>query len=609
MSVEYLGKVNNIVTVEKLKELTGITQGTFNTGDITFLKFSVDGEELFIADRGIAHTISWDHLNQKSCVSGKSIIIDDVTYKCRLVSGGNGDASIVDESEWKRFIVDLVPNDSDSHWKGFNTICQETYYNSTSIFVNRGNSTVENSSTNDKTSLSPNGVWRPVLERLDSFEVFGINEDLGEINILNDFKYTVTNKNGGNFNLTEKVDGQVIRTLNNQSNGEFTFNVENFDSLSYGKHTIEIIADDPTSAGNITVTSKFNKIKSPIQPIPTNSNLKQVMLHNKELEKEISYQNFRLSEKLKEKGIEVDENESLSSLIGKAGNSRLPSWTNKGDFFINAKPRPIKRGKSIASAIGENIYVIGGNKNTDNYSTCAVDVYNTTENSWVTNEMSGYGINSDQSACTVNEFIYITGRYVLRYDPVLNTYTEKTKMLSAVDLASSCVFDGFIYVIGGFYASSSTVSDENQRYDPVTDTWTKMSKIPTKRAKLTSSVVDGKIYCIGGMGDNSSIIRANECYDPVTDTWTTKSFGIYSAVTKTSESYGENIYIFGGATATSLNTYIYNTVTDSWKSVASIDKYRNFLCSASVNGRMYVIGGDFSTTTGDVSVMNNIYIP
>lgn len=608
MSVEYLGKVNNIVTVEKLKELTGMSIGTYATGDITFLEFNVDGKQILVASRFAGYNMSWDYINSLGYVFGKNVVLNGIEYKCRLLTGGTGNNSIADESEWKKFIVDLTPNDSDSGWSYAPTFCQDSFYSDPSSCITRGGTSLTFAKAISK-SISNTSAWRPVLERVENFSVVGLNNDLGHMSSFNKFNYSITNLNGGNFNLTEKVDGQVIRNLNNQSNGEFTFNIENFDSLAYGKHTIEIIADDPTSAGNVTVTSKFNKIKSPVQPIPTDSNLKQVMLHNKELEKEISYQNFRLSEKLKGKGIEVDGSESLSKLIDKAGESKFPSWMNKGDFFINATPRPIKRGKSIASAIGENIYVIGGNKNTDNYSTCAVDVYNTTENSWVTNEMSGYGINSDQSACTVNEFIYITGRYVLRYDPVLNTYTEKTKMLSPVDLASSCVFDGFIYVIGGFYVSSSTVSDENQRYDPVTDTWTKMSKLPTKRAKLTSSVVDGKIYCIGGIGDNSSIIRANECYDPITDTWTTKSFGIYSAVTKTSESYGENIYIFGGATATSLNTYIYNTVTDSWKSVASIDKYRNFLCSASVNGRMYVIGGDFSTTTGDVSVMNNIYIP
>lgn len=318
MSVEYLGKVNGVITVEKLKELTGVTQGT-NTisGDITFLKFSVDGRELLVADRCIAVSITWNHINSKEIVFGKNIDINNINYNCRIITGSTADPSIPDNSEWKKLIVDLVPNDDDSHWKGFNTICQETHYKSSDWATVRGAALVDTASYLLKSSVSPNSGWRPVLEKVDSFRIDGVSEDLNNITSFRQFNYTITNLNGGNFNLTEKVDGKIIRTLNDQSNGEFTFNVEDFDSLIYGNHTIEIIVDDPTAIGNAMAISKFNKVKSPINPIPTNSNLKQVMLHNKELEKEISYQNFRLGEKLKENGIEVAENESLSSIISK----------------------------------------------------------------------------------------------------------------------------------------------------------------------------------------------------------------------------------------------------------------------------------------------------
>lgn len=315
MSVEYLGKVNNIVTVEKLKELTGMSIGNYDTGDITWLKFSDNGKELLIASKNIANDMSWNNIDSVNCVFGKLVNINNINYTCRLISGGDGNTNSINYSEWKKFIVDLAPNDSDSNWNGISTYCQETFYNDPVSCVVAGRYSVDSIGRQIKTGYNTSLGWRPILERIDSFEIIGISENFGEITSFNQVKYTVTNLNGGNFNLTEKVDGQVIRTLNNQSNGEFTFNIENFDSLVYGNHAIEIIADDPTATGNVVVTSKFNKIKNPVQPIPTNSNLKQVMLHNKELEKEISYQNFRLSEKLKNRGSSVSEGKSLSSLI------------------------------------------------------------------------------------------------------------------------------------------------------------------------------------------------------------------------------------------------------------------------------------------------------
>lgn len=617
MSAKYLGKVNNIVTVEKLKDMIGMTQGTNSvTGDINFLKFNDNGSIIYIASNVISASISWNYLESLGMVVGKEISINGKRYICRLMSGSNGDPNVVDDSEWKRLIVDLVPSKSDSNWNN-STMCKETLYSDSNMYaIRRGGDAVDHLMHFDKRSTFTTTGFRPVLEMVEVIDFPSFQYDLGEIATFSSFDYNVNNLNGGNFNLVEKIDGKVIRTLSNQSGGQFSLEIEDFDSLTYGKHIIEIAATDITTNKCSVITSKFNKIKPPVQPIPTNSNLKQVVLHNKELEKEVSYQNFRLSEKLKERGIEVSENESLSSLIDKSGESKLPSWVNKGDYFVNAKPRPIKRGKSIASAIGSKIYCIGGYTGNDNSPRCGVDIYDTVENSWTTNEMTGYGITTAQSACSVGEFIYIPGKYCLRYDPLTNTYSEKAKMPKTSEYAGACAVDGFIYVIGGQYEYKSSgytqyeILNKNQRYDPVTDTWAEMSTMPTERAWLTSSVVDGKIYCIGGKNDNNSTIKANECYDPITNTWTTKkSLEAYAVISKTSESCGEYIYIFGGTTSTVLNTLAYNTVTDSWTNKADIDRYRNHLCSASSNGKIYVIGGEFSTTNGDYSVLNNIYIP
>lgn len=343
MSVEYLGKVNNIVTVEKLKELTGNTPANIVSGDINWLKFNDNGKELLVADRCICNYISWNNLNSSESVFGKVIVINNIRYKCRLLTGHNGDPNVADNSEWKRLIVDLVPNVTDSNWSNYYNICQETSYNSSNLCSMRGYTIVSGTYLNDKNTGNNIYGWRPVLEKTYSLSISDINPDLGHMSSFNEFKYSATNNYGTNLNLTEKVDGKVIRTLNNQASGtEFTFNVGNFDSLPYGNHTIEIIAYDPNYDGNVAVTSKFNKIKSPVQPIPANSNLKQVMLHNKELEKEISYQNFRLSEKLKEKGVEIADGKNLSTLIDEVSKVGTSISVQNGEFsIINATKKNV----------------------------------------------------------------------------------------------------------------------------------------------------------------------------------------------------------------------------------------------------------------------------
>lgn len=455
------------------------------------------------------------------------------------------------------------------------------------------------------------------VDTLFSDHVNNMHKDLVKIDDINISTSTVYSSNKiENRIANHRHDASDIDNLPQPGGSSSSKDITYDNATSKLKSTNVQGAIDELVVNDATITGKVDKNTTDISENKTSIlEVRDIANSAKQRGDEVKQ---ILVEKLISEGSEVSTSESFEELINKIEIEKhsLPLWMNKGDYFINAAPRPIKRGKSIASAIGSKIYVIGGNKSTDNYSTCAVDIYDTVENSWVTNEISGYGINSAQSACSIGEFIYIPGKYCLQYDPLTNTYSEKAKMPKTSEYGSACAIDGFIYVIGGQYEYTSSgytkyeILNKNQRYDPVTDTWTELSTMPTERSSLTSSVVDGKIYCIGGKNDSNSTIRANECYDPITNTWTTKkSFGAYSVITKTSEVHGENIYVFGGSTATALNTLAYNTVTDSWTNKSSIDKYRNYLCSASANGKIYVIGGDFSDTTGDVSVINNIYIP
>lgn len=621
MSVEYLGKVNNIVTVEKLKELTGVTQGTFDTGDITFLKFNYDGKELLVADRVMAKSITWKHLDEKGVVFGKPININGIKYKCRFLTGGNGNPDMQDNSEWKLLIVDLVPNSSDSNWSNMYTICNSFHYSYSDQLVYRGYSKVDGIASFTSTDTATIRGWRPVLEKMDDIEITGINSDLGEIHLFSGLKYAVANTYGTSFNLTEKFDGQVVRTLNNQVSGtEFTFNIENFDSLPYGNHTIEIIADDLTASGNVVVTSKFNKIKNPVQPMPTNSNLKQVMLHNKELEKEISYQNFRLGEKLKGGGIEVVGNESLSKLIDEIeleSHKNTPRWLDFSNMWFDANEMSVNRSGATASVVGSNIYVFGGT-----YGVSSVECYNSSDNSWEVKSSIPIEMNfMTSSAIGGNIYIFgsLTSTNFYIYNTITDTWTLKTNALSKRNKLSSAMIDGKIYVIGGCGSNTNDVMKNNECYDPITDTFTLKTNMPTARSGLSSVAVGGKIYSISGYSNNPNhsygMSYDNECYDPITDTWSTKT-----NIPKPYEYFGcsnndDSIYCIGGAVRSNYQptNQCYNIKTDSWSCKATyLTVSGNGVCqlnSCCINNTIYNIGGyALVGSSYKSSTYNKIYI-
>lgn len=186
----YYGKYQGIITPNELISMTGITQGgTKNDGynnpneDITWLKFSHNYKTLFVADRTIHASVSWDHLNERGLVFGKVVDIDGQKYLLRLLQGANVNPASVsggEESndEWESLIVKFVPSQEDSNWGviasanggsgGANTLCQETLSSDIDSCVSRGGLTnvTDFETTIEKSSNTFGRGYRPVLEVL-----------------------------------------------------------------------------------------------------------------------------------------------------------------------------------------------------------------------------------------------------------------------------------------------------------------------------------------------------------------------------------------------------------------------------------------------------------
>jgi predicted secreted protein len=112
---------------------------------------------------------------------------------------------------------------------------------------------------------------------------------------------------------------------------------------------------------------------------------------------------------------------------------------------------------------------------------------------------------------------------VMAYDPVTESWTQKSDMPTSRLLLSASVVDGKIYAIGGSTEKWTVFCYKHvEVYDPLTNTWTRKSDMPTARTSLGTCFVDGKIYAIGGYLPNRAC-TTNEVYDSITDTWATKS--------------------------------------------------------------------------------------
>jgi N-acetylneuraminic acid mutarotase len=168
-----------------------------------------------------------------------------------------------------------------------------------------------------------------------------------------------------------------------------------------------------------------------------------------------------------------------------------------------------------------------------------------------------------------------------------------------------------LYAVGGQSSSSSSSSSlgilaTNEAYDVVYDRWTTKASMPTARHHAASAVVNGKLYVIAGRvaGISPTVnVNANEMYDPEKNKWIllepmpSKRSGIAAATAKKSTFDTIGIYVFGGEepSKTFNNNERYDIETNKWITEVPMPTSRHGLGAASVQNKIYVIGGGAAT--------------
>lgn len=182
----FYGKHKGIATPNEIISLGGITEGITKNDeynnpndDITWLKFSHNYKTLFVADRTILHSVSWDTLDSLDLVFGKVITINGQKYLLRLLQGANSNHSNVgvanSNDEWGSLIAMFTPNTEDNHFNvsdvvnssgGNSSWLQETSSADISRALVTGNSIYIRLLNTLKSSERINIGYRPVLEVL-----------------------------------------------------------------------------------------------------------------------------------------------------------------------------------------------------------------------------------------------------------------------------------------------------------------------------------------------------------------------------------------------------------------------------------------------------------
>jgi N-acetylneuraminic acid mutarotase len=130
--------------------------------------------------------------------------------------------------------------------------------------------------------------------------------------------------------------------------------------------------------------------------------------------------------------------------------------------------------------------------------------------------------------------------------------------------------------------------------------WVKRAPFPEASEELVGMSASGKFYVFGGLGPGWIPQGLVYEYDPAADKWTKKKPMALPAHHVAFAELDGKFYAFGGfippesgppAWVPIDNAWEYDAAIDSWKALAPMPSKRGFAVAATVNGKIYVIGG------------------
>ncbi len=196
-----------------------------------------------------------------------------------------------------------------------------------------------------------------------------------------------------------------------------------------------------------------------------------------------------------------------------------------------------------------------------------------------------------------------------QYDPVSNSWTQKTSLGLGMEDLVSMVIAGKAYIGIGHDRDSVANTRQFYAYDPASDTWTKKADFPGPARQNAFAFSIGGLGYVGlGFGAPTPAYPNGNYYDvwqydPTLDTWTQKAnfpaggdvpnyLTSFSPDNQTGFVVGGGDYSWGGTNLAVVIVWRYNPVSDSWTQMQNLpSKGMLFASSMVVNGNAYVLGG------------------
>jgi len=303
-----------------------------------------------------------------------------------------------------------------------------------------------------------------------------------------------------------------------------------------------------------------------------------------------------------------------------------------GSWTTEANTLPVQTAESSSVMYNGRVYVLGGEYHSTNGFVYLNTVYSAPLNAngsvgaWTTEANALPSALTSATAVVNNGFIYVIGGFNgtsdvnTVYSAPLNANgsvgawtTEANALPISLDGASSSVYSGHIYLMGGYSAANSsivnTVYSAPLNANGSVGAWTtEANALPVQIYKATSLLNNGFVYVLGGISfgnvEISAVYSAPINANGSVGTWTTEANALpITLLAATSVAYNSHAYVLGGNSnsssyAAGASTAVYSAPLNANGSVGAWTTEANALpvpienaTSVLYNGRAYILGG------------------
>jgi hypothetical protein len=273
---------------------------------------------------------------------------------------------------------------------------------------------------------------------------------------------------------------------------------------------------------------------------------------------------------------------------------------DKAPHWETAAPMIAPRVNVAAVAVGEKIYVIGGN---DAYgrTVATVEAFDVKTNSW-SREADLPKALHHVTASTDGTLIYVFGglkgiaatpvESTFIFNPKIGAWTKGPDRGEAVGASAAAYIGGTFHVLGGIGLGSSV--QIHAIYDPVKKQWGAGEPLVSGRDHLSAEAVGDRLYAIGGRA-GSLVYNLNdvESIDQAGGQWEQSEKLPANRSAHGSAYIGGKLYVFGGEASTQAfnDMFVFDIGLKRWSNGTPMPTPRHGFGYATVDGRIYVFGG------------------